>query len=85
MNGCSEEEARRQFDPAIQLLFYWGAYADKYGGNVQIHEPVGVVGIACPDEASLLAFVCRFAPSVIRRVFLYPLHKPRVLEYSYTL
>jgi len=57
-------------------LFYWGAYADKYGGTVQettlygatvkIHEPLGVIGIACPDESPLLAFVSLLAPAVVR-------------------
>ena len=93
-------------DSSIQRLFYWGAYADKYGGQVQvrscdhyvtfismwkvltcehvykntplsqettlygctvrINEPVGVIGIACPDESPLLAFVSLFAPAVVR-------------------
>ena len=37
-----------------------------YGATVKIHEPVGVIGIACPDEFPLLAFVSLFAPAVIR-------------------
>ena len=28
-----------------------------YGCTVHISEPVGVIGIACPDESPLLAFV----------------------------
>ncbi|CAH3189699.1 unnamed protein product, partial [Porites lobata] len=76
MTGCSQEEASKGVDVAIQRLFYWGAYADKYGGTVQetpfygatvkIHEPVGVIGIACPDTCPLLAFVSLLAPAVIR-------------------
>ncbi|KAM7445822.1 hypothetical protein ABFA07_005798 [Porites harrisoni] len=76
MTGCSQEEASKEVDIAIQRLFYWGAYADKYGGTVQetpfygatvkIHEPVGVIGIACPDTCPLLAFVSLLAPAVIR-------------------
>lgn len=31
-----------------------------------IREPVGVIGIACPDEFPLLSFVSLFAPAVIR-------------------
>lgn len=31
-----------------------------------IREPVGVIGIACPDENPLLSFVSLFAPAVIR-------------------
>ena len=34
--GCTLDEARREVDATIQRLFYWGAYADKYGGTVQV-------------------------------------------------
>ncbi len=54
-------------DAAIHRLFQWGAWADKYEGAVHrppfrglalaMNEPVGVVGIACPEEPGLLAFV----------------------------
>ena len=37
-----------------------------YGATVKIHEPVGVIGIACPDQNPLLSFVSLFAPAVIR-------------------
>ena len=36
MTGCSMEEAKKEVDTTIQRLFYWGAYADKYGGTVQV-------------------------------------------------
>jgi aldehyde dehydrogenase (NAD+) len=63
-------------DEAIQRLFHWGAYADKYGGTVQettlygatvkVQEPVGVIGMACPDDHPLLAFVSLVAPAIVR-------------------
>jgi aldehyde dehydrogenase (NAD+) len=34
--------------------------------TVKVHEPVGVIGIACPDDYPLLGFVSLFAPAVIR-------------------
>jgi len=37
-----------------------------YGCTVKVHEPVGVVAIACPDECPLLAFVSLVAPAVVR-------------------
>lgn len=37
-----------------------------YGCTVRINEPVGVIGIACPTEYPLLAFVSLFAPAVVR-------------------
>ncbi len=36
------------------------------GMTLGLHEPVGVIGIACPDEAPLLAFVSLFAPAIAR-------------------
>ncbi len=33
---------------------------------MRINEPVGVVGIACPDEYPLLAFISLFSPAVVR-------------------
>ena len=47
------QDCLNEVDLSINRLFYWGAYADKFGGNVQettlygatvcIREPVGVV------------------------------------------
>ena len=36
MTGVSEEQALQEVDLSIVRLFYWGAYADKFGGNVQV-------------------------------------------------
>jgi aldehyde dehydrogenase (NAD+) len=36
MTGKSIEDAKSEVDLAIQRLFHWGAYADKYGGTVQV-------------------------------------------------
>jgi aldehyde dehydrogenase (NAD+) len=76
MTGQSMEDALKEVDASVERLFYWGAYADKYGGTVQettlygatvkIHEPVGPIGICCPDECPLLGFVSLFAPAVVR-------------------
>ncbi|KAE8593857.1 hypothetical protein XENTR_v10019349 [Xenopus tropicalis] len=76
LTGQSKEKALQEVDLSIQRLFYWGAYCDKYGGTVQetllygatvmIREPVGVVGITCPDEYPLLSFVSLFAPAIVR-------------------
>ena len=64
------------YTQAASRLFYWGAYADKFGGQVQetqlygatvaIREPNGVIAIACPDEQPLLSFVSLFAPAIVR-------------------
>lgn len=33
---------------------------------MKIHEPVGVIGMACPDAYPLLGFISLFAPAVVR-------------------
>ena len=44
MIGCEEAAAREEVELTIQRLFHWGAYADKYGGSVQVsdHEELHV-------------------------------------------
>ena len=76
MTGRSEKSARQEVELAVQRLFTYAAWADKYGGTLQettlrgitvaVYEPVGVIGVACPDEYPLLAFVCLMAPAIAR-------------------
>lgn len=76
MTGRSSEAARAEVEMAISRLFTYAAWADKYGGTVQettlhgltvaLNEPIGVIGIACPDEYPLLAFVSLLAPAIAR-------------------
>lgn len=37
MTGRDKTEGLKEVDLAIQRLFYWGAYCDKYGGSVQVN------------------------------------------------
>jgi aldehyde dehydrogenase (NAD+) len=70
------EDAAREVDLSIERLFTYAAWADKYGGTVQetplkglvvaLHDYLGVIGIACPDEHPLLAFVSLLAPPIAR-------------------
>ena len=76
MTGHSNKSASGEVDLAIQRLFTYAAWADKYGGTVQettlrgitvaVNEPVGVLGIACPEEHPLLGFVSLMAPAIAR-------------------
>ncbi|MCY4465546.1 MAG: aldehyde dehydrogenase family protein [Chloroflexi bacterium] len=76
MTEVSEAAARGEVELSIERLFHWAALADKAGGSIQettlrglvaaIHEPVGVIGIACPNETPLLAFVSLVAPAIAR-------------------
>ena len=38
MTGRSLEDSLREVDLSISRLFHWGAYADKFGGTVQVEE-----------------------------------------------
>jgi aldehyde dehydrogenase (NAD+) len=74
MTGCSEEEALREVEASIERLFSYAAWADKYDGLVHrtplrnvtlaMPEPVGVMGLACPDDQPLLGFVSLVAPAI---------------------
>ncbi len=76
MTGCPAKAAESEVEMAVARLFTYAAWADKYGGTVQetglrgvtvaAYEPVGVIGIACPDECPLLAFVSLLAPAIAR-------------------
>ncbi len=69
-----EAAAAREVDASIRRLYTWAAWADKYDGLVHqtpfrnvtlaMNEPLGVLGIACPDEAPLLGFVSLVAPAM---------------------
>ncbi len=37
-----------------------------YGATVKVHEPVGPIGIVCPDECPLLGFVSLLGPAIVR-------------------
>jgi aldehyde dehydrogenase (NAD+) len=59
---------------SISRLFSYAAWADKYEGVVHrpplrgavlaLPEPIGVIGMACPDEYPLLGFVSLVAPAI---------------------
>jgi len=69
-----EAGAAREVELSIRRLYTYGAWADKWDGAVHgtpfrnvtlaMHEPIGVVAIACPDEAPLLGFVSLIAPAI---------------------
>ena len=65
---------RAEVDLAVERLFTYAAWADKYAGTVQAtplrnftfayHEPIGTLAVVCPDEQPLLAFVATVAPAI---------------------
>jgi aldehyde dehydrogenase (NAD+) len=74
MTGITAAKARAEVNTSIERLFSYGAWADKFEGTVHapplrgvalaMHEPIGVVGVACPDEAPLLGFISLVAPLI---------------------
>jgi len=64
----------KEVQASIERLFYYAAWADKYDGlahqppmhgiTVALNEPVGVIGIICPNEAPLLGFISLVAPAL---------------------
>ncbi len=76
LTGCVPADADREVTASIDRLFTFAAYADKFGGTMQettlrglvlaVHEPIGVIGIAAPDDAPLLALVTLIGAAVSR-------------------
>ncbi|HKN69380.1 MAG TPA: aldehyde dehydrogenase family protein [Gemmatimonadaceae bacterium] len=74
MTACPAADATREVDAAISRLFTYGAWADKYDGAVHsvpirgvaiaMNEPIGVLGVVCPNELPLLGFVSLVAPAI---------------------
>ncbi|MBC7809634.1 MAG: aldehyde dehydrogenase, partial [Burkholderiales bacterium] len=76
MTGRTLDSAKTEVELAVERLFTYAAWADKFGGSIQetlmrgltiaVNEQIGVIGIACPDEYPLLAFIALLAPAVAR-------------------
>jgi aldehyde dehydrogenase (NAD+) len=74
ITGMSAKRAGEEVELSIHRLFSAAAYADKFEGRVHeppmrgvalaMNEPVGVMGIVCPDEAPLLAFVTMISHAI---------------------
>ncbi len=63
-----------EVDACVQRLFTYAAWADKYDGLVHqvplrgvalaMNEPIGVMGLVCPDEAPLLGLISLIGPAL---------------------
>jgi len=84
LTGVPAAKAAAETDAAIERLFAYGAWADKFDGSVgnvpirgialAMREPVGVIGALAPHEAPLLGAVSLVAPAIAmgNRVILAP-------------
>jgi aldehyde dehydrogenase (NAD+) len=65
---------KREVEASLQRCFSYAARADKYDGAVHhtplrnvtlaMPEPIGVIGIAAPDETPLLSFLSLVLPAI---------------------
>ena len=74
LTGASKKAAKAEFEKSVSRLFSAAAWADKYDGMVHtppvnnvalaVNEPIGIMGIVCPDVMPLLSFVSLMAPAI---------------------
>ncbi len=74
MTGASPRSAQSEVEASIRRAFFYAGFADKFDGAVHatrsrfvtlaMNEPWGVLGIVCPNEAPLLAFVSLVMPAI---------------------
>ena len=74
MTGCKLDTAELEVNSSIDRLFTYAAWADKYDGAAHgvpirgvalaMNEPVGVIGMICPDESPLLGLISLLAPAL---------------------
>jgi aldehyde dehydrogenase (NAD+) len=74
MTGDPLAAGEVEVNAAVSRLFTYAAWADKHDGAVHdvplrgvalaMHEPIGVVGVACPDPYPLLGLVSLVAPLI---------------------
>lgn len=74
LTGRTNKQCRTEVEASIERLFFYAAWADKYDGLVHqppikgvalaMNEAIGIMGIACPDDAPLLSFISMLAPVI---------------------
>ena len=67
IRGVKAAKTRLEVEAAVRRLFAYAAWADKHEGVIHkppfrglalaVNEPLGVIGVVCPEEPGLLAFV----------------------------
>jgi len=72
--GRTYDDAFEEVQATLSRLFSYAAWADKFEGVVHrpplrgvvlaMYEPMGVIGIACPDAYPLLGLISLVAPAI---------------------
>lgn len=85
--GVSSKLSLEEVDASLSRLFSYAAWADKYestvhspplrGVTLAMKEPIGTIGIICPDENPLLSLISLAGPSLAmgNRIVLIPSEK----------
>ncbi|SNS80157.1 aldehyde dehydrogenase family protein [Antarctobacter heliothermus] len=68
------KSGKTEVETAVNRLFTYAAWADKFDGDVRsvpmrgvalaMNEPCGVIGALCPDDAPLLGLISVMAPAI---------------------
>jgi aldehyde dehydrogenase (NAD+) len=74
LTGADPAESRREVEAGVSRLFSYAAWADKWEGDVHLtpfrnvtlamKEPIGVMGVVCPEAPSLLGFLSAVVPPI---------------------
>jgi aldehyde dehydrogenase (NAD+) len=69
-----KRQAHNEVSLSIERIFTYAAWADKYEGTIHnppfrnitlaMQEPIGTIGILCPQEAPLLGFISTVMPAI---------------------
>ena len=74
LTGVTAKTAMAEVEMSLDRLFTYAAWADKFDGAAKtvpirgvalaMNEPVGTIGVFCPDEAPLLGPISLMAPAI---------------------
>jgi aldehyde dehydrogenase (NAD+) len=72
--AIGQKQAIAEVDRGIERIFSYAAWADKFDGSVHsppfrtiaiaMNEPIGVVGVICPNQVPLLGFLSLVMPAL---------------------
>jgi aldehyde dehydrogenase (NAD+) len=72
--AVGEQQAVAEVDLGVERIFSYAAWADKFDGAVHsppfrtiavaMNEPIGIIGIICPNEVPLLGFLSLVMPAL---------------------
>jgi aldehyde dehydrogenase (NAD+) len=72
--AVGQKQAEQELSASVERLFSYAAWADKYDGavhkppfrniSIAMNEPVGTVGVVCPEQTPLLGFFSLALPLI---------------------